>query len=287
MKRFATTSGVLALCLLLGACSSPASSTSPTTFQSAIPGPETPAVTPSSSSTVPEPAPSQIDTGGFSGVAHIKDKDGYTFDVNYSYAPKSFNVVTADEKPGMNSLVIKLSSTFSLQNTTAGRKVTFQSVSGIVEPLSDPHFYLIALWKGTSPVCSSALQTPSPDARCGILLSFGRVVEDLPVGGSSSLTVYAGLENGGGDAGIAHVPDANLAAVKNALSAPDDFVLAYSAGDTPRFVGTCPNPDLDKAMSDSFSPGGAASIFNNGFMPLYSKSGTCQAFSLVSPPTEN
>lgn len=251
------------------------SSVSPTvTSETPSPGSEDGTNSPS-----PTASPTQAD--GATGTVSVKDADGYTLNVKYSYSLLSVDKVIASEKPGLNSAVMREHSTISVINTTPGRDLTFERVTGITPPLSDPHLYLVGLWKLTSPVCSVAVEgqmidSSGPVKYCGVTIAFGRLPDTVSAGQTVDLQVYSGLENGVGLAGVAHVPDADYPAVSEALQHPDNFEIVYSAQDNARFASSCaPGDDSDA---------GGANVYNG--VPLWARTGRCNQYSGISQPAE-
>lgn len=228
-----------------------------------------------------EPTPTAAQ--GTSGKASVKDADGYTFDVQYGYSLLAVDKGLASEKPGLNSAVMSERSTISIVNTTASRDLKFQSVSGVVAPLSDPHLYLVALWKLTSPVCVAAVkmvfvESSTPVAYCGVVITFGRVPNTVSAGETVDLKVYSGVDNGMGLAGVAHIPDADYVAVSEALKHPDNFEIVYSSDDNTRFAASCKRSSQADAE--------ASAVYNNGLMPLWAATGMCDQFYSVPQPAE-
>lgn len=208
-------------------------------------------------------------------AAPITDADGYTFSVIYDYTPNAFVKDVASEKPGFNSIRIRLQSTITVTNTTAGRTLSFRGFAN-----DDVTFALLAQWPGSSAVCKAI--HPSGTAPCSIELAHTRPGNELAVRASSTSQTYAGARNY--DAGLAHIPDADYDAVLAGLKAPASYAVTYTGGDDIRFKNSCPDPDLTAYLAQAFAPGSAANGFNGSLLPIYDTSGTCHATLQLAQP---
>ena len=259
---------LLVALLAIGMAVTGCSSTSPS---QPLPAANTPAET-----ETPTPTP----TPGV--VAHIKDDQGYTFDVSYLYRQQVLTKDISAEAPGFNSIRIPMSASWTITNTTAGRDITFKSVSGLIAPLSDPTLTLVGLWPSTSDVCTYAAQPTSTrtGGTCSIVLISTQLPNTLSASQTVTPTTYAGYLNA--DAGVRQVPDAKYNAVLAELDSPASFSIRYNAGDTVRFKDNCPDADLTSYLAQGM--GANVNYFNVGFLPIFSTTGSCSASVGVSQP---
>jgi hypothetical protein len=210
-------------------------------------------------------APASRSGDGFIGTAHIKDSDGYTFDIKYSYELRDVEQSTADDKPGFSSAVVEHQTALSLVNTTPGRNVSFETESGVTAPDSYPTFLLLAAWKAKSPMCRAMLKVDEnwePPTHCWIALAHSQFQGPLGSGETLDLEVRSGWPNLG-VAGVVAIPDASYEVVSTALKHPDDFIIAYRSADYTRFNQLC-NPEDDDGNWDQ-----------GHLVPVYSRSGKC------------
>lgn len=273
MKRLSAIVGAVFLCAALAGCGGKVATGAPP-----VPGETTaaqssePTSTPDATQTSPPPTESPAGEV-YSGTAHITDKDGYTFDVDFEYHPVSFRVATASEKPGLNSVVVDMRTSIGLKNTTPGRTISFESLRGVTG--GSPHFSLTALWKRSSPVCATISVTFEAEW-CAMSIAYGTLESDLIEEASVKLSpVYSGMDDrGGGVAGVAHVPDADLDKVRTAMAQPDDYLIEYRGGDVGRFATTCPDPlGSDRA--------------GNVVAPIFAKGGICHRYYPVAQPSSS
>jgi hypothetical protein len=269
---------ILSIVLLSGAVSgcsggSTAAPAPPATNAPSATAFQNPAQTPTQT---PTPTPTAVGQG-YAGTSRAKDGDGYTFDVTYSYKPSSITVLTAAEKPGFNSIQVTLTSTISVKNTTPGRDIHFGSGSN-----GTPHLFIAAAFKQDSPVCKDVVFSDQKYAQsCLVMLSYGELHATLAAGQSTELSpVYAGSDSTGVignpgpvEAGVAHVADADVAAVKAALAHPDDFEVIYLGDDASRFIESCP-----RGVGQPVQQGEAIQV------PLFSKSGVCHEPQRAAQP---
>ncbi len=222
-------------------------------------------------------------SSAISGIAHIKDSDGYTFDVPYVITPLTVEKQVASEKPGFNSLVIKLHAELSVVNTTQGRDLTFKGLSGTTRPFGDPKIGLVGLWPSDSPVCTYAngAAAASGGKPCGVILADMHLPDGLGAGQTASGTVYAGWENMA--PGLAHVPDNAVAGLDKLLLEPQTIVVIYLGNDAVRFRGTCPNPDLLKLLGGSWNYTDLV-LYTSGLLPIFSTAGSCAVNDFVTQP---
>ena len=227
------------------------------------------------------PTPTPTPTPGV--VAHIKDDQGYTFDVSYLYRQHVPTKDISAEAPGFNSIRIPISASWTITNTTAGRDITFKSVSGLVAPLSDPTLTLVGLWPSTSDVCTYAAQptsTTKTGGTCSVVLISTHLPDTLSASQTVTPTAYAGYRDA--DAGVRQVPDAKYNAVLAELDSPASFSIRYNAADTVRFKDNCPDADLTSYLAQGM--GANVNYFNVGFLPIFSTTGSCSASAGVSQP---
>ncbi|MFF7296087.1 hypothetical protein [Streptomyces sp. NPDC008265] len=195
----------------------------------------------SSAAATAEASPTPAQPADFAGTAHVTDVDNYTFDITYSYRTTGVQRDTTNDKPGFSSGLISTDTELTVTNTTAGRSLSFEPVSGIVPPFGDPQFQVLAYFAPGRVVCSLAtvnsfLATKEKmQAGCTVQLAFARPATTLAAGGKDTPKVFTGLQNGQGTAGVAAVPDAQWNAVEAELRAPDNFLIAYVGADTDRF----------------------------------------------------
>jgi len=192
--------------------------------------------------------------GGISGVVHVKDKDGYTFDVAYTYSPLRIEKSVANNKPGFSSALIRSRISLSVTNTTPGRNLTFAPFSG-VDPNQRPYVALIATWSPTSPMCRDLNSlTETSEQTCSMWLGFGRIMQPLGPDETVELSTDSGGPGGGGVAGIGRIPDSSYEAVSTGLEHPDGYSIVYSATDAGRFSTLC--DDTYGSIADLFSSPG-------------------------------
>jgi hypothetical protein len=172
-----------------------------------------------------------------SKVLHITDSDGYTFDISISYS-SAVQKSIADDLPGQASALIGFSETVTVTNTTPGRNLAFTAYTGLVNNLGDPALFLEAVWKSGNPVCVAAGQ---PNTACGVTISTARLPSSIDAGGAADLTVYNGLPNGNGAAGIAALPESAWDGIASQLSSPDDYYVFYYGKDATRFLTIFPS----------------------------------------------
>ncbi|MFE7094450.1 hypothetical protein [Streptomyces erythrochromogenes] len=219
--------------LALTSCSSPSTGATDTDSR--------PSPAESSAEASAEATTTPAQPADFAGTAHVTDVDNYTFDITYSYRTTGVRRDTSNDKPGFSSAVIGTDAELTVTNTTSGRTLSFEPVSGIVAPFGDPQLQVLAYFNPGRAVCSletvnSFLATKEkPRAGCTVQLNFARPATTLSAGGKDTPKVFAGLQSGQGDAGVAAVPDAQWAAVEAELRAPDNFLIAYVGADTDRF----------------------------------------------------
>ena len=271
---------VLALSAAIGlasGCSAPASG------KAAVdPPPTTAAETSAAPDPTPTPTPAEPQAGdAISGTALITDADGYAFSVKYKYVPQAVEKEIASEKPGFTSLVVNLNAEFTVVNTTPGRDIAFRSnVSDQVAKIS-----LVGLWPSTSAACTYSAQGTATDGpkTCGVVLAQLYLPSTLGAGQTIASPVYAGRP--GNAAGLAHVPDAEVAAVTTLLGHPESYIIAYSGDDAQRFANTCPNPDLKFYIDHMMFPDVSDYMnYNDGYMPIFSPSGNCSSNYFTLPP---
>lgn len=261
---------------------------SPSTEQRTSSQPSEPVIeTTAAQSSTPEPTPTQESAGpSISGTAQIKDADGYSFDVVYQYQPSRVDKDIASEKPGFNSVVLQLHAEITLVNTTSGRDITFESVSGITAPLSDPKISLVGLWPSTSRLCRYAVQgggVAGDSTKCGVVLAFVNLDNTLGAEQTMEPTVYAGAY--GRRPGLVGVPDKDVDAVTTGIAHPESYILAYSANDNRRFASTCPNIDLESYLDEQWMKNYVTyNLYNSGYMPIYSPSNKCASNRFASQP---
>ena len=259
---------LLVTLLVVGMAATGCSSTSSPQL---LPAANTPAET-----EAPTPTPTPTPTPGV--VAHIKDDQGYTFDVSYLYRQQVLTKDISAEAPGFNSIRIPMSASWTITNTTAGRDITFKEVSGLVPTLT-----LVGLWPSTSDVCTYAAQptsTTKTGGTCSVVLISTHLPDTLSALQTVTPTTYAGFV--GGDAGATQIPDAKYDAVLAELDSPASFSIRYSGGDTKRFKDTCPDADLTSYLAHAIGPD--VSYFNWGYLPIFSTTGSCSASTSVSQP---
>ena len=259
---------LLVTLLVVGMAATGCSSTSSPQL---LPAANTPAET-----EAPTPTPTPTPTPGV--VAHIKDDQGYTFDVSYVYRQHVPTKDISAEAPGFNSIRIPLSASWTITNTTAGRDITFEELSGLVPTLT-----LVGLWPSTSDVCTYAAQPTSTTEKggtCSIVLTSTQLPTTLSASQTVTPTAYAGYRDA--DAGVRQVPDAKYDAVLAELDSPASFSIRYNAADTVRFKDNCPDADLTSYLTQGM--GGNVIYFNRGFLPIFSTTGSCSASAGVSQP---
>lgn len=211
-------------------------------------------VTPTPTQT-PLTGPEAAGTRGPSGtfVAHMKDVDGYTFDLDVNVITSSLGETVADDKPGFMSARFLLDMDLHIINTTPGRNVSFKGVDGVTKPFGNPKFLVSALWNSDSPICLSAAESAKRATKpCSILLGFGYADVSTPAGGTTALKVFKGSPGGHQTAGMAGFPETEWPAIKEALTKPDAFLVSYDGGDFRRFG--CPLHGFLGAIVGADSP---------------------------------
>lgn len=207
-------------------------------------------VPPTEIPTTPTAVPTVVATpaGGITGVVHVRDKDGYTFDITYTYSPHEIERLMANDRPGFSSARIRHGASLAITNTTPGRTLTFNPSTG------ESFVVLVATWNPESVVCSVmyksdeiySTQPGSSEKPCAIWLAYGRVTQPLGPDETLELQVYSGRPNetvtlgpNGGVAGIARVPDVSYEVVSAGLESPDDYFITYIGDDAQRFSAVC------------------------------------------------
>jgi hypothetical protein len=145
------------------------------------------------------------------------------------------------------SAYFTLSLSMTLVNQTTGRAIAFKSVDGVTAPLSNPTFFLSAVWDTGNPVCIASSITTAP---CAMMLGFGYDPNSLDPSGTVTLETYKGQPAGAFTAGLAAFSESSWPTVQAALKSPSHFLISYSGGDTDRF--TCAlNDQLGVALAES------------------------------------
>jgi hypothetical protein len=87
------------------------------------------------------PAP----TLGYSGTVHVENNDGYTYDIRFHYAPGTPTTESAHDPPGTTAVLLPVSGSVTLTNTTTGHDL----------PDSAGGFTVVQLWPMSSAVCAA------------------------------------------------------------------------------------------------------------------------------------
>ena len=240
----------VAMAGLLAGCSAPTPGNQTSSSSATVTSPSVAATTSAPTTTPPV----------VQGVAHIKDGDGYTFDVTYALTPVSYTKDVASEKPGYNAIRIAVRASLTVTNTTAGRTISFQPVTGVIN--GEPMVELEAYWPRSSVMCAALKATIYP--RCSLKMAFTRPGTELNADATSTAETFAGFL--GIAPGVAHVPDASYDAVLAALKHPAGYAITYTGYDNDRFNDTCPAQKNDVAI------------------PIFDTSGACGATSPLSQP---
>lgn len=175
----------------------------------------------------------------------VTDKDGYTFDLDVDFALVSVDEDPSTQKPGLTAASSRIQLDMTLVNTTSERQITFDEVSGIVEPLGYPTFLFAAYYAPESAACYGNVE----GGGCVWLLGFGRMESGLtiPAGGSYPLTTFAGAPNYGAVLWES-IPEDEWPEFEEALENPERYFIRYSGANPSRFEDVC--GDADTQMPD-------------------------------------
>lgn len=221
------------------------------------------------SSPTATPTPAAARAGALVQTIPVTDDSGYQFNVIVHHQPTGVTPDTGPDAPGKTALIINEADQISLQNTTTGRDISFAAIQGLVSPLDEPAFALFEGWNATSPMCTDRPLSPAGTA-CEIEVSFGYdATGELPAGATSQLQVYSGVANGGGQAGVDDMPEADTAALSALLLKPDFYMVGYAGGDNSRFPNLCgPSGNKTNGQWDANDP-------MEGWDILWSSTGQC------------
>jgi hypothetical protein len=229
VKTFRTGLAVIAL-ITLASCAQPSAAPRPDATappsQSADQAPTPTATTAAPTANTDTPGPS----GYFEGK--VKDADGYTFDVAVNLQATDVEESIANDKPGFMSAEFKFTLALQLTNTTPGRNITFQPVSGVTKPFGNPKFIVSAAWNAGSPMCAAMKVATNA---CATVMGYGYADSALLPGITVQLEPFMGRPAGDKTAGLAGFAEADWPVIKEALSKPDALILGYEGGDYTRF----------------------------------------------------
>lgn len=174
--------------------------------------------------------------------ASLKDRDGYTFDVAFSFKPDSIGIDGSKDKPGLTSVTYDMFEgeplAASIENTTeGGRDVSFAETKA--DPYTPGRIYLLGVWDASQPICKYGSDKPSGQP-CGVVLAFADLPENLDASEKVVLDPEGGLPRGAPR--VIGIPEDVADAVQESMKEPDRWFLGYTGSDVDRFVGSCGNP---------------------------------------------
>ncbi|MDA1360974.1 hypothetical protein O1R50_15190 [Glycomyces luteolus] len=228
-------------------------------------------------SSAPPPEPAALAT--FSETVTVTDIDGYQFDFVIDHDVTEVVQDAVADKPGEASLYLGVDTNVEMVNRTEGRAIELAPVAGVTAPLSTPTFFLVTGWNNGSVICDNGfdiifgdpIEITDPEVGCGIVQSFWRIEQTLEPGATITPEVFKGLPNGAGTAGLPALPEADIAAIEEALLAPDYYLVGYSGGDWGRFQEVCPGDGFD-------------TLSGNGYKLVYSSTGECEPYRQFKQP---
>lgn len=207
---------------------------------------------------------------GSAGTFQIRDANGYTFDLIYSYEPariKSRPLVMANS----HMAEVQIEAQYSLQiiNTTQDHALSFKPSS-----IWEATFGLYAFWESPNLICDGILGPGRKGDWCAVKLAHFHIDQEVPPGGSVQLTAHPGFSDSYPiDAGTVAVDPSDALDIRDALARPDDYGIDYHGSDGGRFIDSCPL----QGREGFYAPEDRTRVIGWP-LQIAARGGTCRAF---------